>query len=64
MSNNKQSKKYLSLVTYCLALVCLLLGLFLPLFDGRNLLFMMLPDAFCTTFGLIATELGDAFTRA
>ena len=64
MSNNKQSKKYLSLVTYCLALVCLLLGLFLPLFDGRNLLFMMLPDAFCTTFGLNATELGDAFTRA
>ncbi len=65
MSNNKQSKKYLSLVTYCLALACLLLGLFLPFFNGKDLLFKMLPDAFCTTFGLnVADVPGEALTRA
>lgn len=63
MSNNKQSKKYLSLVTYCLALVCLVLGLTLPIFNGNSILCMMLPDAFFTTFGLGATELGEEFTR-
>ena len=46
MSTTKTSKKYLSVVTYCIALVCLLLGLFLPLYNGDGLLFMAIPQAF------------------
>ena len=63
MSTNKESKKYLSVVTYCIALICLLLGFFLPIFNGKELLFMALPDAFCTTFGIDGNTLGDAFSR-
>ena len=64
MSSNNQSKKYFSVVTYCLALICLLLGLFLPVFNGKSLLFMALPDAFCTTFGITMNDmLGEELTR-
>ncbi len=49
--SNKQSNKYLSLATYCVALVCLLLGLLLPVFDGE-MLCTMLPEAFCDVFGI------------
>ena len=63
MSTKNQSKKYLSVVTYCIALICLLLGFFLPVFNGKGLLFMTLPDAFCTTFGISDPNLGDALSR-
>lgn len=63
MSTKNQSKKYLSVVTYCIALICLLLGFFLPVFNGKGLLFMALPDAFCTTFGITSNNLGDALSR-
>ena len=63
MSTKNQSKKYLSVVTYCIALVCLLLGFFLPVFNGKELLFMALPDAFCNTFHISGNELGDALSR-
>lgn len=63
MSTKNESKKYLSVVTYCIALICLLLGFFLPVFNGKSLLFMALPDAFCTTFGIDGNTLGDALSR-
>ena len=63
MSTTNQSKKYLSVVTYCIALICLLLGFFLHVFNGKGLLFMALPDAFCTTFGISDPNLGDALSR-
>ena len=52
MSTKKTSKKYAAVITYCIALVCLLLGLFLPVYNGTELLFMALPDAFCKAVGL------------
>lgn len=63
MSTTNQSKKYLSVITYCIALVCLLLGLFLPLYNGEGLLFMALPNAVCTMLGLEPTDLGEALSR-
>ncbi len=63
MSTTKTSKKYLSVVTYCIALVCLLLGLFLPLYNGDGLLFMAIPQAFCTTFGITGDIPGEALSR-
>lgn len=62
MSTKKLKKKYLAVITYCIALVCLILGLFLPLFDGNGLLFMALPDAFCKLFGIEHT-FGHELTR-
>lgn len=64
MSTTNQSKKYLSVITYCIALVCLLLGLFLPLYNGDGLLFMALPYAVCTMLGLEAPDLGETLSRA
>ncbi len=57
MSTKKQRKKYLSLLTYCIALICLILGLLLPVFDGK-MLCTMLPDALSNVFGL-NIELGN-----
>ena len=44
--------------TYCIAVVCLLAGLFVPLFDGNKMLALQLPDALNTLAGrnIIATE--------
>lgn len=41
-----KSKKYVVLATYAIAVICLLAGLFLPLFDGKNLLALQLGDVF------------------
>ena len=62
MSTKKTSSKYLAVITYCIALVCLLLGLFLPLYNGNGLLFMALPSAFCKMFG-IDGSVGEELSR-
>lgn len=63
MSTKKTSKKYAAVITYCIALVCLLLGLFLPVYNGNELLFMALPDAFCKAVGLSGSSVGNELTR-
>lgn len=44
-SQIKKPNKYAALATYLIAVVCLLAGLVLPLFDGKNILAVQLPDA-------------------
>ena len=47
MQNNKnKSKKFVVLATYVVAVLCLLAGLFLPLFNGKEVLALKLADAF------------------
>ena len=47
MQNNKnKSKKFVVLATYIVAVLCLLAGLFLPLFNGKEVLALKLADAF------------------
>ena len=72
MSTTNQSKKYLSLVTYCVVLVCLLLGFFLPITSKvaenasgtttNGMLFMQLPSAVYSLFHIEAANIpGDVF---
>ncbi len=58
VSETKKFNKYVLLATYCIAVVCLLAGLFVPLFDGNKMLALQLPDALNTLAGrnIIATE--------
>lgn len=58
ISETKKSKKYATLVTYLAAIVCMLLGLFLPLFNGNGILALYLPDVFNHLTGneIISTE--------
>lgn len=63
MSTKKSSTKYAAVVTYCIALACMLLGLFLPVYNGGELLFMALPDAFCKAFAGGVSSLGNSLTR-
>lgn len=51
ISETKKSNKYAALVTYLVAIVCLLLGLFLPLFNGNGILALCLPDVFNQVIG-------------
>ena len=62
MNTKRSGKKYRAAITYCIALACLLAGLFLPVYDG-GMLFTALPDAFCKTFGFDGCTLGRQFTR-
>ena len=41
-----KTKKFVLLATYAVAVLCLLAGLFLPLFDGKEILALQLPEAF------------------
>ncbi|MDE7439280.1 MAG: hypothetical protein K2N23_02060, partial [Clostridia bacterium] len=41
-----KSKKFVVLATYVVAVLCLLAGLFLPLFNGKNILALKLLDVF------------------
>ena len=43
-SQNKKPNKYVVLATYLIAVVCLLLGLFLPLWGDKGILALQLPD--------------------
>lgn len=52
----QKSKKYVALAAYAVAVICLLAGLFLPLFEGKSLLALQLPDVFKS---LLNKELGE-----
>lgn len=58
ISETKKTGKYVPLITYLIAVVCLLLGLFLPLFDGKNILALQLPGVLNSAFSkeLISTD--------
>lgn len=45
-SQNKRPNRYAVLVTYLIAVVCLLLGLFLPFFGDKGILALQIPDLF------------------
>ena len=61
-SETKKPLKYVALITYAIALVCLLLGLFVPLFDGKNILALQLPDVFNYVAGKQIFKFGKTFT--
>lgn len=61
-SETKKPYKYAALVTYVIAVVCLLLGLFVPLFDGKNILALQLPDIFNGVVGKNLLKFGKTFT--
>lgn len=42
----QKSKKYVLLATYVIAVLCLAAGLFLPFYDGKNILALKLGDVF------------------
>ena len=42
----QKSKKFVLLATYAVAVICLLAGLFLPLFQDKSMLALQLPDVF------------------
>ena len=60
-SEIKKPNKYASLVTYLTAVVCLLLGLFLPMFNGNGILALCLPDAINRAAGTDIIETSKLF---
>ena len=60
-SENK-TKKLVLLITYAVAVVCLLMGLFLPLFNGKEILALELPNVFLNLINKPETDLGKAFS--
>ncbi|MDE6104937.1 MAG: DUF3824 domain-containing protein [Clostridia bacterium] len=63
ISDNK-TKKLIVIVTYSVAVLCLLLGFFLPLFDGKGILALQLPNVFLSLAKKAPTDLGKEFTFA
>ncbi|MDE5722011.1 MAG: DUF3824 domain-containing protein [Clostridia bacterium] len=61
ISDNK-TKKLIVIVTYAAAVLCLLLGLFLPLFDGKGILAFQLPNVFMSLANKAPTDIGKEFT--
>lgn len=59
-SENK-TKKLICLVTYAVAVLFLLLGFFLPLFNGKGILALQLPNVFRSLANKTATDLGKPF---
>ncbi|MDE6441673.1 MAG: hypothetical protein K2L12_02845 [Clostridia bacterium] len=59
ISETKKSNKYAALVTYLVAIVCLLLGLFLPLFNGNGILALSLPDVLNQLIGSEVISAGN-----
>lgn len=60
-SEIKKPNKYASLVTYLTAVVCMLLGLFLPMFNGNGILALCLPDAINRAAGTDIIETSKLF---
>lgn len=56
--------KYAALATYLFAVVCLLLGMFLPLFNGKEILALQLPDALNAVAGKQILSFGKPFALA
>lgn len=52
MNTKKKQTKNLAVVTYCIALICLLAGFFLPLFNGKDMLFKSVPGAIGGAIGI------------
>ena len=62
ISEIKKTNGYTALVTYLIAVVCLILGLVLPLFDGE-LLAVQLPSALNSLAGRQILGFGKEFTQ-
>jgi hypothetical protein len=61
-SSAKKANKYATLVTYLIALACLIVGLFVPLFDGNGILALQLPAAFNCLIGKTDTAFTLSYT--
>ena len=64
VSETKKPNRYVALVTYLIAIVCLLLGLFLPLFNGKGILALQLPRALNSLANKEIFKFGKEFTFA
>lgn len=64
ISETKKSNKVLLTVTYCFAAVCLLLGFFLPLFNGDEILALQLPAVLNTLAGSVVIKTDKVFALA
>lgn len=60
-TSEKKTKKLIALATYAIAVICLLLGLFLPLFGGKGILALQLPNVFMNLAQKPQTDLGKPF---
>ena len=58
-TNSKKPNKYLLLVTYLIAVVCLLLGLFLPFWGDKEILALQLPAALNATANRTLISVGN-----
>lgn len=62
-SENTGKSKFAALVTYIIALICLIAGLFVPLFNDNKILALQLPDAINKLTGkTIFSSIGKSFT--
>lgn len=59
ISETKKPNKYATLIAYLVAMVCLLLGLFLPFYNGGGMLALRLPDVFNQITGNAIIDVGD-----
>ena len=64
VSETKKQNKYAALITYVIAVVCLLAGLFVPLFNGTGILAMNLPDVFNHIIGSDVIEVSEKLELA
>lgn len=64
ISEVKKTNKYVTLVTYLIAVVCLILGLFLPLWGDKGILALQLPKALNALAGKELLSFGKDFTLA
>lgn len=64
ISEVKKTNKYVTLVTYIIAVVCLILGLFLPLWGDKGILALQLPKALNALAGKDLLSFGKDFTLA
>ncbi len=51
MSINSKKNKYAAMITYVIALVCMVAALFIPVFDNGTMLFREIPGAFSALTG-------------
>lgn len=58
-TNTKKQSKTLAVVTYCIALVGILLALYLPFFNGNTMMALIVPQIFGNVFD-INIEFGEA----
>lgn len=61
-NTENKSKKFVVLATYVVAVLCLLAGLFAPIFNGKNILALQLPEAFKCLVNKGSTDAQFPFT--